>query len=102
MTHTNTTIINTTAKNTAEMQLLAGDQRALRGILLVTAISKLAIDSQKTTVLPMLAQTCRPVTTQADVTNAEHGYMTSQRDTRTVDSSLPGRKHKVYGILHEK
>jgi hypothetical protein len=57
MTHTNTTFSNNTAKNTAGIQLLTGDQRALRGTLLVTAISQLPIDSLKTTALPMLAQT---------------------------------------------
>jgi len=74
MTRTNTTFINPTAKNTAEMQLLTEDQRALWGMLLVTVISKLPIDSQKTTVLLMLAQTCPQLPTaqshdKADITN---------------------------------
>jgi len=57
MTHTNTTFSNTTAKNTAEMQLLTGDNgRSEARSWLPRSVS--CRQTLKTTALLMLVQTC--------------------------------------------
>ena len=70
----------------------------------MTAISKL-----QTTVLLMLAQTCPQLLAtrshdKAHITNIEHRYgcllMTSQRESPTVGSNLPGRKRLGVELLH--
>jgi len=54
------------------MQLLTGDQRAFRGMLVVTAISQLPIDSLKTTVLLMVLQTCPQLPAAQSHDTGEH------------------------------